>query len=94
MSPNRILARLCRRHDVPFEDAKQLLPLVTRASETYETQVRDSLMRVVENSLTRLSEERRHRKNLETHLDRQYLIALAAVLHPWEPRELPPAAPE
>jgi hypothetical protein len=90
MTPNRILARLCRRHGVPFEDAKHLLPLVTRATESTDPRVRDSVLDVVGSTLRRLAEERRHRQNLEAHLDRQYLIALAAVLHPWEPRESPP----
>jgi hypothetical protein len=85
MSPQRTLARLCRRHQVPFEDAEHLLPLVTRAVEAGEERIRRSLLNVVESTLRRLGDERRYQQNLERHLDRQYLLAIAAVLHRWEP---------
>ncbi|MCC6408928.1 MAG: hypothetical protein IT453_17335 [Planctomycetes bacterium] len=90
MSPNHTLARLCRRHQVPFEDAEHLLPLVTRAVGATDQRIRRSMLNVVESTLRRLGEERRYRQNLESHLERQYLIALAAVLHRWEPRDAPP----
>ena len=90
MSPQHTLARLCRRFHVPFEDAEHLLPLVTRATSATDVRVRRSLLNVVESTLHRLAEQRRYRQNLETHLERQYLLALAAVLHRWEPRDLPP----
>lgn len=90
MSPEHSLSRLCRRHDVPYEDAEHLLPLVTRAVGATDPRVKRSMLNVVESTLRRLAEERRYRQNLDAHLDRQYLIAIANVLHRWEPREEPP----
>jgi hypothetical protein len=84
------LAGLCRRFHVPYEDAAHLAPLVRRALESRDPKIKRSLLKVVESSLERLSEELRNRRKLEAHLDRQYLIAVASVLHRWQPRDAPP----
>lgn len=87
MSPKRTFARLCRRHRVPLHEAEHLLPLVTRAVCACDASVRRSLLALVESALDRIAEQHRGRQNLEAHLDRQYLLALATVLHRWEPRD-------
>ncbi len=86
MSPSHKLAGLCRRFDVPYEDAVHLLPLITRGVEADDSRIRRSVQNLVETALARIGEERRARRRLEEHLERQYLNAIAAVLHRWRPR--------
>lgn len=84
MTPEKKLARMCRRSSVPYEDALSMLPLVRRALSA-EPRLRGRLFAVVESTLARYREERLSRIRLERHLDRQYLIAIASILHRWDP---------
>ena len=85
MTPRKKLDQLCRRHGLPRSEAASLLPLVERALSASSTDLKQSLMRVVENSLARRAQERARKLELEHSKDYESLKAVAQVLHTWEP---------
>ena len=85
MTARKKLDQLCRRHGLPRSEAASLLPLVERALSASSPELRQSLLRVVENSLARRASERARKLELEHSKDYEFLKAVAQVLHTWEP---------
>lgn len=81
MTPQHILRDLCRRHGLPMKDGQRLLPLIDRALES-PPNVRSRLLRLVDRSLEKRAAEQGDRP---TRGDRQALVAVARVLHKWNP---------
>jgi hypothetical protein len=82
MTPEEKLRQLCRRYAVPADEAGDLLPLVQRGLGTPGT-VGRCLLAVVEAALaTRGAGTQAGQRE---RLDDRVLVALAGVLHDWEP---------
>lgn len=84
MKPEQALARLCLRLGVPYPQAEHLLPLMRQAMQA-QGAMRERLMEVVERNLTAKKAELAASRKLAGQLDQQYLVAVASVLHCWDP---------
>ena len=88
MSAEDKLEQLCRRHGLPPSEARDLLPLVRRALGSPGT-IGRCLLAVAEAALAARTgsagpgngDRERERERLEERL----LVALAGILHDWEP---------
>jgi len=75
---------LCRRHGVPESYGRRLLPLLERAHAA-PPEVRDRLLRLVEQNLVREANRRQGlRQQVQNPAD-QALEAVAKALHRWNP---------
>ncbi len=80
MTPEQFLSDLCRRHGIERSRGEKLLPLVRRAMDSPE-EVRDRVLRIVEDSIAgRVREDPRVQAR-----DERVLVAVARVLHGWNP---------
>jgi hypothetical protein len=84
MSAEDKLAELCRRYGFERARAGDLLPLVERALSSPPT-IGRCLLAVVEATLATKAAEAGDRSRLEEQLDQRVLVALAGVLHGWDP---------
>lgn len=86
MDPERLLTRMCTRHGLRLEEASRLLPMVERALES-PAQIRDRLLRLVEENLARRSPTHDSPSLRETtaDLEEEILFSVARILHNWAP---------
>jgi hypothetical protein len=84
MDPNRRLRKLCRRYGLPPDEAAELLPLLQRARES-RPEVRRWLETVVEAALATRAMKGRANEEAVDEADRRVLLAVAGLLHRWEP---------
>ena len=87
MSAEEKLQELCRRYGLPRSRSDDLLPLVERALRS-PPRIGRCLLAVVEATLaTQAASAGGDRARLREQLDQRVLVALAGVLHGWNPDE-------
>jgi hypothetical protein len=85
MSAEEKLQELCRRYGLPRSGSDHLLPLVERALGS-PPRIGRCLLAVVEATLaTQAAGAGADRARLREQLDQRVLVALAGVLHGWDP---------
>jgi hypothetical protein len=85
MSAEEKLQELCRRYGLPRSGSDHLLPLVERGLSS-PPRIGRCLLAVVEATLaTQAAAAGADRARLREQLDQRVLLALASVLHDWEP---------
>jgi hypothetical protein len=77
---------MCARHGLPYEQARQLVPLVQRALEAPDA-VRDRILTLVESNLARRVHGQESPERLTQDLDQEVLISVARILHVWSPSD-------
>ena len=84
MNAEQKLQQLCRKHGLARSEADDVLPLVQRGLNTAGT-IGRCLLAVAEASLATRAGKRRNPEVLRETLEDRVLVALAGVLHHWEP---------
>lgn len=84
MNAENLLRAMCERHGLSPESGARLLPLVRRALEAPHD-VRDRILRLVDDNLKGSATGELEPKKLWRDLDEEVLIAVARVLHGWSP---------
>ena len=84
MTPLEWLRRRCQRYAVPEGDTSDLMPLVERGLST-RGPMGACLLAVAEASIAMRGESVRDQDAARERLDDRMLVALAGVLHGWEP---------
>lgn len=85
MSAEEKLQELCRRYGLPRSRSGDLLPLVERALSS-PPRIGRCLLAVVEATLaTKAAGAGADRHRMREQLDQRVLVALAGVLHDWNP---------
>lgn len=84
MDPRDWLRRRCLRYAVSEGDANDLLPLVERGLAT-QGPLGACLLAVAEASVAMRGSDARGQEAAQERLDDRMLVALAGVLHAWEP---------
>ena len=83
---HRLLARMCRRHALNFEEAADLGKLVERALIS-PTRVRKKILDLIDAALSRRAngDTTATLDAVERDLDEEVLLAVAKRVHNWEP---------
>ena len=84
MNAEQKLLQLCRKYGLPRSEADDVLPLVQRGLDTKGT-IGRCLLAVAEASLATRAGKHRNPDVLRETLEDRVLVALAGVLHQWEP---------
>ena len=75
---------MCERHGLPTNYGDRLLPLVRRALQSPDD-VQQRILTLVENNLARKAEGKLDESRLWHDMDGAVLVAVARVLHDWDP---------
>lgn len=83
MDPLRLLSALCRRHGLPLDEARALLPLVEKAAAASGAPRRRILEVLDATLMRRAAELRAERRRAAEVGDRELLERVARMLHTW-----------
>ena len=75
---------MCKRHGLSFESGAKLLPLVRKAIES-TPEIRNRILFLVDRNLANKAKGHSEEKQLWSELDSDVLVAVAKVLHGWNP---------
>ncbi|MEM6671375.1 MAG: hypothetical protein AAF726_00945 [Planctomycetota bacterium] len=86
MDAYKLLARMCERHQLDADRAKDLVPLVQRALIS-PNEVRSRILTMIDDVLSRRSngDATATLAALEEDLDEEVLLAVAKKVHGWDP---------
>ena len=83
MDPLSLLEALCRRHQLPLEEGRALLPLVERAIQSSGSR-RKQILEVLDTTLKHRHAELRAERELRSNReDERMLERVARMLHAW-----------
>ena len=84
MTAEDLLRAMCERNGLPASSGERLLPLVRRALQA-PSDVRNRILTLVENNLIKKAQDQLDSKRLWNEMDNAVLVAVARVLHDWDP---------
>ena len=84
MNPQNLLQAMCKRHGIPTKTGERLLPLIRKALEA-PAEVRNRILFLVDRNLAEKAKGIESEKRLWNELDQDVLVAVARVLHGWNP---------